>query len=111
MKMITRRGLFLLILIVAFLGGLGFLSYSMFTQGDKWVMQPYNNRLYYNGELIGAGTITDRNGVTLAETAKEYTASQKLQEKAHCILLVTLSALFQQVFRRSINQSSQAIIP
>lgn len=68
MKMITRRGLFLLILIVAFLGGLGFLSYSMFTQGDKWVMQPYNNRLYYNGELIGAGTITDRNGVTLAET-------------------------------------------
>lgn len=68
MKMITRRGLFLLVLIIAFLGGLGFLTYSVVNDGNKWVMQPYNSHLYYNGELIGAGKITDRNGVVLAET-------------------------------------------
>ncbi|MCM1115256.1 MAG: penicillin-binding transpeptidase domain-containing protein [Clostridium sp.] len=68
MKMITRRGLFLLILIIAFIGGLGFLSYSLFHDGPSWVMQPYNSHLYYNGELIGAGKITDAKGNVLAET-------------------------------------------
>ena len=68
MKMITRRGLFLLILVIAFLGGIGFLTYSFFNDGYKWVMQPYNSTLYYNGELIGAGKITDCNDKVLAET-------------------------------------------
>lgn len=68
MKMITRRGLALLILITAFIGGLGFLTYSMISQGEDWVMQPYNSRLYYNGVLVGAGKITDSNATVLAET-------------------------------------------
>lgn len=68
MKMITRRGLFLLILIIAFLGGVVFLSYSVYANSSKWVMQPYNSHLYYNGELIAAGKITDANGNVLAET-------------------------------------------
>ncbi len=54
MKMITRRGLFLLILIIAFIGGIGFLTYSVMSEGSKWVMMPYNSHLYYNGEMIGA---------------------------------------------------------
>lgn len=68
MKMITRRGLFLLILIIAFIGGIGFLTYSVMSEGSKWVMMPYNSHLYYNGEMIGAGKITDTNGTVLAET-------------------------------------------
>ncbi len=68
MKMITRRGLFLLVLIIAFLFGIGFLTYSMINEADSWVMQPYNSHLYYNGELIGAGKVTDRNGTVLAQT-------------------------------------------
>lgn len=68
MKMITRRGLFLLILIALFLGCLGFLTYSLVADGHDWVMQPYNTHIYYNGELTGAGTITDRNGKVLAQT-------------------------------------------
>lgn len=68
MKMITRRGLFLLILIALFLGCLGFLTYSLIVDGNQWVMQPYNTHIYYNGELTGAGTITDRNGKVLAQT-------------------------------------------
>lgn len=66
--MITRRGLFLLILIALFLGCLGFLTYSLIVDGNQWVMQPYNTHIYYNGELTGAGTITDRNGKVLAQT-------------------------------------------
>jgi peptidoglycan glycosyltransferase len=78
MKMITRRGLFLIILIVGFLGGMGFLTYSLVTDGNSWVMQPYNSHVYYNGELTGAGKITDCNGTTLAETVdgvREYNES------------------------------------
>ena len=68
MKMITRRGLFLLILIVGFLIALGVLCYSVANDGHKWAMQPYNGQLYRNGELIAEGTITDVNGNVLAET-------------------------------------------
>lgn len=78
MKMITRRGLFLLVLIIAFLGGLGFLTYSLFHDGHKWVMQPYNTHVYYDGELSAAGKITDCNGRSLAETVdgkREYNDS------------------------------------
>lgn len=78
MKMITRRGLFLIALIVAFLGCLGFLIYSFVTEGSDWVMKPYNSHIYYNGELTGAGKITDVNGRSLAETVdgkREYNDS------------------------------------
>ena len=56
MKMITRRGIFLWILVFAFVFGLGFMTYSLLSDGDSWVMQPYNSHLYHNGELIGAET-------------------------------------------------------
>lgn len=78
MKMITRRALFLLVLVIAFLGGLGFLTYSFVNDGHKWVMQPYNTHVYYDGELVGAGKITDRNGRSLVETVdgkREYNDS------------------------------------
>ena len=78
MKMITRRGIFLWILVFAFVFGLGFMTYSLLSDGDSWVMQPYNSHLYHNGELIGAGKITDRNGRSLAETnngKREYNDS------------------------------------
>lgn len=78
MKMITRRGIFLWILVFAFVFGLGFMTYSLLSDGDSWVMKPYNSHLYYNGELIGAGKITDRNGRSLAETnngKREYNDS------------------------------------
>lgn len=78
MKMITRRGIFLWLLVIAFLGGLGFMTYSILSDGGSWVMQPYNSHIYYNGELTGAGKITDTNGRSLAETVdgeREYNDS------------------------------------
>lgn len=54
MKMITKRGIFLWILAVAFLFGLGFMTYSLVENGDTWVMKTYNTHIYKNGDLIGA---------------------------------------------------------
>lgn len=79
MKMIARRGLFLLILVIAFLGGLVFMTVSLINNGDEWVMKSYNTHVYKNGELIGAGKITDANGRSLVETVdgeREYNDSQ-----------------------------------
>lgn len=78
MKMITRRGIFLWILVIAFLAGILFMTVSLVKDGDSWVMQPYNTSVYYNGELVGAGKITDCNGRSLAETndgKREYNDS------------------------------------
>lgn len=68
MKMITKRGIFLWIMCILFVAGLGFLTYSLAADGSDWVMKIYNRHIYSNGELIAAGDITDRDGVVLATT-------------------------------------------
>ncbi len=68
MKMIRRRGYFLLILIIAFLAGTGFLLYSFFTNADSWALKTYNKHLYNYGTLVGAGTVYDSDNVELAKT-------------------------------------------
>lgn len=68
MKMITKRGIFLWLLAIAFLFGLGFMTYSLVQNGDTWVMKTYNSHVYKDGELIGAGTITDCKDKVLAQT-------------------------------------------
>ncbi len=78
MKMITKRGIFLWILVIAFIAGLVVLTVDFVKNGEDWVMQPYNSYVYSNGELIGAGKITDTNGRSLAETndgEREYNDS------------------------------------
>lgn len=75
MKMITKRGIFLWVLAVAFIFGLGFMTFSLVQNGDTWVMKTYNSHVYKDGELIGAGTITDCNDKILAQTVdgkREY---------------------------------------
>ena len=68
MKMITKRGIFLWIIAIAFIFGLAFMTYSLVQNGDTWVMKTYNSHVYKDGELIGAGTITDCNDKILAQT-------------------------------------------
>lgn len=67
MKMITKRGIFLWVLVVCFLFGLGFLVYSFVTEADEWVMQKYNHNIYSNGTYTGLTAIRDRNGVDLVK--------------------------------------------
>ena len=68
MKMITKRGIFLWILCALFLIGLGFLTFSLVTEGSVWVMKPYNRHVYSHGQLIAAGDVKDVNGVVLSKT-------------------------------------------
>ena len=68
MKMIRRRGYFLLILIIAFLVGSGILIYSYSAHAGEWAMKTYNKHLYNYGTLVGAGTVYDSNGKELAKT-------------------------------------------
>lgn len=68
MKMITKRGIFLWIIAIAFIFGLAFMTFSLVQNGDTWVMKTYNSHVYKDGELIGAGTITDCNDKILAQT-------------------------------------------
>ncbi len=49
MKMITRRGIFLWILCILFLGGLVFMTVSLINNGDVWVMKNYNGHVYNEG--------------------------------------------------------------
>lgn len=68
MKMITRRGIFLWILCFFFIFGIGFLTFSLVTNGEEWAMKSYNRHVYRDGQLIAAGKITDKNGIVLSET-------------------------------------------
>ena len=80
MKMITRRGIFLWILCILFLGGLVFMTVSLINNGDVWVMKNYNGHVYNEGKLIAAGAIKDRDDVVLAETKdgeRVYNMSKK----------------------------------
>lgn len=53
---------------LAFVVGLVFMTVSLVQNGDTWVMKRFNHHVYSNGELIGAGTIYDKDGDVLAET-------------------------------------------
>lgn len=80
MKMITKRGIFLWILCGLFIIGLIFLTASLITDGDVWVMKSYNSHVYSDGKLIAAGKIMDRDGVVLVETVdgeRVYNDSRK----------------------------------
>ncbi len=70
MKMITKRGIFLWFIVLAFVVGLGFMTFSLVSDGDVWVMKTFNTHVYTNGKLVGAGTIYDKNNKTLVATKK-----------------------------------------
>ena len=58
----------ILIITLAFIGGMGFFTAELVMSADDWVDQPYNAHISGNGGLAQAGTIFDRNGVALAQT-------------------------------------------
>ncbi|MBQ6601274.1 MAG: penicillin-binding protein [Clostridia bacterium] len=68
MKNTTKRVYIVLLLLVAFLGGLGFMLYTFITEGPTWVSDRGNEHIYSYGSLNVAGTIYDRDGVALIST-------------------------------------------
>lgn len=61
MKTVGFRSIVLYILLLAFLGGIGYFTVNLLLHGGQWAMQPYNGHLSAN-----MGDITDRNGNLLA---------------------------------------------
>lgn len=68
MKNTTKRVYIVLLLVVAFFGGLGFMFYTFITDGTTWVADRGNEHIYSYGSLTVAGTIYDRQGVPLIST-------------------------------------------
>ena len=65
MKTTGIRSFILYILTAAFIGCMGFFLFELFSDGDQWAMQPYNQHLVAGGQLTWAGSISDRNGTML----------------------------------------------
>lgn len=68
MKNTTRRVYIVLLLVVAFFGGLGFMLYTFISEGTTWIADRGNEHIYSEGSLTVAGTIYDRDGVPLIST-------------------------------------------
>ena len=68
MKNTTRRVYIVLLLVVVFFAGLGFMLYTFITDGTTWVADRGNEHIYSEGSLTVAGTIFDRKGVELIST-------------------------------------------
>lgn len=68
MKNTTKRVYIVLLLVVAFFGGLGFMLYTFISDGTIWVADTGNEHIYTDGSLTVAGTIYDRDGVPLIAT-------------------------------------------
>lgn len=68
MKRMQTRSIFILILALAFLGGLIFFITDISLNASAWVQQEFNYHVSGSGGLEKAGKIYDRNGVVLAET-------------------------------------------
>lgn len=68
MKNTTKRVYIVLLLLVAFFGGLGFMLYTFITEGPVWVSDRGNEHIYSYGSLTVAGAIYDRDGEALIST-------------------------------------------
>lgn len=69
MKQIGGRALVMMVFVLAFTLGTAIFLISFVTRGDNWAAYPTNRHIYQNGSLVKAGTITDRKGAVLAQTA------------------------------------------
>lgn len=83
MKTTAKRGLVVLILVFAVLGGMVFLGVKLALNGGEWTMLRANKHLIKNGSFIAAGNILDRNGEILAETVdgeRVYNNSERIRK-------------------------------
>lgn len=82
MKTTGFRSFVLYILLAAFLGGMGYFLFNLVMSGSDWVAQPYNGHIYADGSALPSGTITDRNGMILAESedgSRVYAESESVR--------------------------------
>ena len=69
MKQMSRRSILLLIIMLCFTAGLVILGVVFAINASGWTSYPANRHIYNNKAILsGAGSITDRNGIVLAQT-------------------------------------------
>ena len=66
MRTTARRAAIIYALIVAFIAGVVILVVSIMLNGAEWASNKANRHIYSGGTIVNAGTIYDRNGITLA---------------------------------------------
>lgn len=69
MKLLTRRAFGLLVLTVLLAAGLLIFAARYAVNASDWAQHPTNKHLYSEGRLKIAGTLYDRNGTALLQTA------------------------------------------
>ena len=82
MKSTTKRAFVVFLLVVFFTAGLVYLAINLGTNAEKWATLRANTHLVNDGSFIGAGNISDRNGVILAETVegeRVYNNSERIR--------------------------------
>lgn len=82
MKTTAKRGFAVLLLVAVVVGGFGVLGARFVINGEKWATLRANEHLTENGSFIGAGNVTDRNGVILARTENNrrvYNDSERIR--------------------------------
>ncbi len=71
------------LLILAFLGTAGFLTFTVYSQGSRWTTTRFNTRLNTAKQRVAMGNITDRDGRLLATTdddgQRRYAESKTLR--------------------------------
>lgn len=85
----TKRAYVLIIFIMAFLVGLGFMFYSFYAHGGEWTSKLVNKHIYSNGQIANAGSVYDCNGVALAYSKD----GKRLYNESSTIRKATLHAV------------------
>ena len=68
MRTTGKRSVVLYILLFAFLCGMGFLTYKVYTEGEDYISHGYNGHIYAEDAVVDLGVITDRNNIILFES-------------------------------------------
>lgn len=69
MRITAKRAAIVYALIAAFLAGVCIFVASLVMNGAEWASNKANRHIYKGGTIVNAGTIYDRNGVTLAKSS------------------------------------------
>ena len=75
MKRISKRTIFLLVLMAVLALGVGFFVGRYFLKGDDWAVFPGSPHVY-TGSNLSTGTVTDRKGVLLLDSTDGKTYSE-----------------------------------
>ena len=86
MKRVKHRASVAMLLALAIVAGLGFFLFRLWSDGADWALYRANQSVY-SGGMLRTGTLTDREGVILADgTAGTY--AENANTRRACLHLI-----------------------